>query len=261
MLVCTHTHVCMHMCTRTCTFDTFLCQIWAPQGWFAFTNGEQKTFGWWRIWYLCLTSHTWALLWHHWDAHCWAQNDSTNFPCFFATFQLSIFKNRLRDQVKNCWVSAFVFIPSLLIAAVMLLWFVPSLMCCRRSSTYHAHEENLFIPLCKLTQLWTVTSHHPPPLPLFTSGATGGGAREDGGGFLACDWPVLQHRFTGCLPWPVAVQRVAGLTQSVPGNDGNTAASQQAAACELAGFVFLCGGPSPSNPHEFFFNVWLTLTL
>ena len=98
-----------------------------------------------------------------------------------------------------------------------------------------------------------------PPLPsvtLFTSGATGGGAREDGGGFLACDWPVLQHRFTGCLPWPVAVQRVAGLAQSVPGNDGNTAASQQAAACELAVFVVVVfvADPHPltSNPHNSF---------
>ena len=156
-----HTHICMLVCTHTCIHacvqqNTFLCQIWAPQGWFAFTKGEQKTFGWWCIWYLCLTSHTWALLWHHWDAHCWAQNGSTHFPFFLffyffvvATFQLSIFKNRLRNQVKNCWVSAFVFIPSLLTAAVMLLWFVPSLMCCGRSSTY-AHEENLFVPLCKL---------------------------------------------------------------------------------------------------------------
>ena len=82
----------------------------------------------------------------------WQRSFSIFFIFYFfvvATFQLSIFKNRLRDQVKNCWVSAFVFIPSLLIAAVMLLWFVPSLMCCGRSSTY-AHEENLFVPLCKL---------------------------------------------------------------------------------------------------------------
>ena len=30
-----------------------------------------------------------------------------SFSVFFATFQLSIFKNGLRNQVKNCWVPAF----------------------------------------------------------------------------------------------------------------------------------------------------------
>ena len=55
----------------------------------------------------------------------------------------------------------------------------------------------------------------------------------------------------------MAVQRVAGLAQSVPGNDGNTAASQQAAACELAVFVVVVfvADPHPltSNPHDSFF--------